>query len=109
MKIKDLEKIITDYLEDKTIYERRKKALRELDKVQEKFSPDDIEQTLFIVYSYPKYDHLLLKLDSQECFIKFGIRREYLEGLSKKGIHKLAKALHSLYGHFNLYKGAENE
>ena len=101
--IKEFEKLITDYLNDPTRYEHKKKAWQEFDKLRPTIKLDDLVNIGFIINDYPDKDHLLLKLtNGDQFFLKMGIYREYLEKFNKKDIHTLAKALHSFFGQFNL-------
>lgn len=103
IKIKEFEKLITDYLKDPTQYEHKKKAWQEFDKLRPTVKLDDLANIGFIINDYPDKDHLLLRLtNDDQFFLKMGFYREYLEKLSKKDIHTLAKAIHAMFGQFHL-------
>ena len=98
MKLKELEKFLNDYIEQSNEYHHKEEALKEFDKIHEKFTLDEIQHIGFIINDYPEYDHCLFKVSSSEFFFRVGFARSYLLSLSKKDIHKLAKCLYKLFG-----------
>ena len=98
MKLKEIEQMLLDYISLNTNYNHRENALKEFDKVREKFKLDDLVHIGYIINDYPKEDHFLIKLSDKHYFFKVGLNRSYLESLSKKDIHKIAKTLYDLFG-----------
>lgn len=102
MTTKQIEQKLLEYIDLQETYDHKENALKEFDKIREKFLLDDLIHIGFIVNDYPDFDHLLLKVDGNGFFLKFGLSREYLKSLSKKDLHKLARGLHGLFGKFKL-------
>lgn len=101
-KIKDVEQLIINYLDDSTECNYKQKASEELTKVLKKIKPDDLMNIGFILDDYPDKDHLSFKLSGEKFFLKMGFYKDYLKALNKKEIHSLAKAIYSLLKQFNL-------
>lgn len=93
MTVKEIEQKLLEYVELQETYNHRKNALEEFDKVREKFTLDEISHIGFIINDYPEYDHFLIKLSNENSFIHLGFSKTYLKSLSKKDIHKVAKAI----------------
>ena len=104
MTVKEIEEFLVDYTKREFEYRHKEKALEEFDRVHEKFTLDEISNIGFIIGEYPDYDHCLFKLSGNQFFLKFGLNREYMLSASKKDIHKIAKALHKLFGKFKIEK-----
>ena len=107
MKLNEIEEMLLDYVSSNTAYNHKENALKEFDKVREKFKLDDLIHIGFIINDYPKEDHFLIKASNDQYFFRVGLTRSYLKMLSKKDIHKIAKSLYHLFGECNLVK--ENE
>lgn len=99
--------MLLNYVSLNTAYNHRENALKEFDKVREKFKLDDLVHIGFIINDYPKEDHFLIKVSNDQYFFRVGLTRSYLQKLSKKDIHKIAKSLYSLFGKCHLVR--ENE
>lgn len=109
MTVKEIEKVLIEYIELNFDYHHKENALKELGKLTKDKDVNCCSNIRFIVNDYPNYDHFLLKLNDDNFFLKFGLSREYLKSLNKKDIHRLAKGLHSFFGQFRLVGGLTNE
>ncbi len=104
MTVEDIEQAIRDYLSDKTVYNHKENALKELDHIRDKVGLDKIKHITFIVGDYPDYDHFLLKITGDGVFARIGMSREYLKTLNDEQIRQLAEDLHKSWGELPLIK-----
>lgn len=109
MTIKQIESLLVEYKKSTTAYQRREKALEELKKIRMTPLIQEMPNVCFIVDNYPKYDHFLFRLIDDNFFLYFGLSRDYINRLNKKELHQVAKAIHQMFGQFNLYNEEGND
>ena len=103
MTIKEIEKKLIEYKNSNKTYHHREKACDELGKIRTKVKLEELPNVCFIIDNYPKYDHFLFRLTDNNFFLHFGLSYEYINKLSKKELHQVAKSLHDMFGKFKLY------
>lgn len=92
-KIKDIEKIIEQEINNFVYHNYKSNALKELESIS-----NDCPSIKFIVNQYPNFNHLRITLSAEDKLeVNINVNPEVLKG-NKKAIRVLAKTIYSIAG-----------